>query len=358
MNEQFIKRAAMSNRYFAEEIEYGYVIPTHIFKNTRKEERIEISSSRRSALMNNGSSFSRNFEKDLEKLKGESQGINEKYFQYIKEFPVPLDKIIWENLIRSEGVEEGERDKLWNKNYILLDYFFPKSGIIVEIDSDFHKDKIIDDRVRDNYLYRKYGLDTIRFYNYGENIISSVNSYKSLKKEFVSRVSSLYQCGIYNNTIMDFSDLITETFIIENKEALSFIQKLFRYTGREGKRGIVVTMRDVYNIDPYNFGIFTGQMQSQEFLDNIEMTLKYVFNVKLKIHNSMQYTVEDVMWAVNNKDNPGKWDIVGDEVPYWLGSIFGNPGTKDLKNRKICGNRDDNVCDLVANLRFYKYFDV
>ena len=72
----------------------------------------------------------------------------------------------------------------------------------------------------------------------------------------------------------------------------------------------------------------------------------------------MQYTVEDVMWAVNNKDNPGKWDIVGDEVPYWLGSIFGNPGTKDLKNRKICGNRDDNVCDLVANLRFYKYFDV
>lgn len=353
MNKSLIKRAALSNKYYAEEIEGGYIIPCNLIKEDGTY--INLSDNRKEAIVKNQSSFSINFEKDIKKLEKDLQG-DTSYLLYIKEFPIPLDKGLWREIIKEEGLCEAIKPDLWNKNYLLLDYLFYKSGFIVEIDSNYHDDKLIDDKIRDRYVYMKHGLDTVRYYEYGKS--SSKNYYRSLKREFNKRIIPLYQLGIYNKAWIDFSDIITDNFIIQNSKPLEFIQKLFMYTKREYKRGIVVTLRDIYNIDPYNFGIFSTQDQVNLFLDNIEINLKYVFGKTFIVHRSMQYTVEEVMWAVENKNNPNIWDILrGNSIPRWIVSLIGLPRQSDRVNLgNIQDVEDDEVIKLVKNLKFYEYF--
>lgn len=63
MNKDLIKRAALSNKYYAEEIEGGYIIPCNLIKEDGTY--INLSDNRKEAIVKNQSSFSINFEKDI-----------------------------------------------------------------------------------------------------------------------------------------------------------------------------------------------------------------------------------------------------------------------------------------------------
>lgn len=359
MNTDLIKIFAMGCKYYAEEIEQGYIIPTYLLKEDGSH--ISILKNRKDALIANESSFSKKFEEDMEKIKNELT--QEKDFtKYIKEFPVPImDRELWEEILSKEEVPKT-RTELWEKHYILSDYFFYKAKFIVEIDSSYHDEKAIDDRVRDTYMYFKYGLPTYRFYEYGKSDITRIKFYKSIKKNIKNSYSSLSGLNVYNNYMFDFSDIIVNNFIISNRGALEFIDKLYRYIGGYNsfkfRKGVILTLRDIYNIDPRNFGIFTNKDQLEIFLDNVIGMMKSVFKVSLHIHQSMLYTIEEVLWALSEKNNLGKWNLINlDNIPFWITSIFGKPTTKEIKNNvtNIVGNTDDNIQDLITNLKYYGY---
>lgn len=306
--------------------------------------------------------FSKKFEEDIEKIKNELT--QEKDFtKYIKEFPVPImDRELWKEILTKEKVPKT-RTELWEKHYILSDYFFYKAKFIVEIDSSFHDEKAIDDRVRDTYMYFKYGLPTYRFYEYGKSTIVRGKFYKSIKKNIKNSYSSLSGLNVYNNYMFDFSDIIVNNFIISNKGALEFIDKLYRYIGGYNnfkfRKGIILTLRDIYNIDSRNFGVFTNKDQLNMFLDNIIGIMRSVFKVSLHIHQSMLYTIEEVLWALSEKTNTSRWDnIRGTKIPYWITRIFGNPEQNDrvnwnnMEKEKI----DDNIQELINNLQKFGYF--
>lgn len=360
MNTDLIKIFAMGCKYYAEEIEQGYIIPTYLLKEDNTH--ISIIKNRRDALIANESSFSKKFEEDIEKIKNELT--QEKDFtKYIKEFPVPImDRELWKEILTKEKVPKT-RTELWEKHYILSDYFFYKAKFIVEIDSSFHDEKAIDDRVRDTYMYFKYGLPTYRFYEYGKSTIVRGKFYKSIKKNIKNSYSSLSGLNVYNNYMFDFSDIIVNNFIISNKGALEFIDKLYRYIGGYNnfkfRKGIILTLRDIYNIDSRNFGVFTNRDQLNMFLDNIIGIMRSVFKVSLHIHQSMLYTIEEVLWALSEKTNTSRWDnIRGTKIPYWITRIFGNPEQNDrvnwnnMEKEKI----DDNIQELINNLQKFGYF--
>ena len=345
--EDLIKIYALSNKYYSEEINNGYFIPTNIFKPDGSE--INLSSNRQSALLNNSSSYSNNFENDIKNLSSE---INPEFISYLKEFPIILDKLVWEELLKDENVSKDRTD-LWCKNYILLDYFFPKARVIYEIDSSFHKDRLVYDRLRDKYVRVKYGLDTIRLYEYGKDPISHSKLLKNLKKELYSRYN-LYSNS--NRIIIDQSDIILNNFIRKNNVILGFISKIFRYTGRYIKGGIALTDKDIYNIDPYNLGVFTLSDQYKLFTTNIVNLMKSIYNIRLYIHSSNQYTIFDVIWAISKKDDPMRWTYLDSKnIPIWITKIFGKPTTKELGNYKISNNNDDNIESLLDKIRIFGY---
>lgn len=72
MNKSLIKRAALSNKYYAEEIEGGYIIPCNLIKEDGTY--INLSDNRKEDIVKNQSSFSINFEKDIKKLEKDLQG--------------------------------------------------------------------------------------------------------------------------------------------------------------------------------------------------------------------------------------------------------------------------------------------
>ena len=49
----------------------------------------------------------------------------------------------------------------------MVDYFIHDYNFIVEIDSQYHNEEY--DKARDDYIKREYGLDIIRFYEYGRD---------------------------------------------------------------------------------------------------------------------------------------------------------------------------------------------
>ena len=85
-----------------------------------------------------------------------------KSVRYIREFPIIIrDRKLWRSLCIKYQLDG---DKL-GRNYFLIDYFMPDFNLLVEIDSQLHE--IDYDKARDDYIRLKYGLETLRFYEYG-----------------------------------------------------------------------------------------------------------------------------------------------------------------------------------------------
>lgn len=352
MNRDLIKIHALSNKYYAEEIEEGYIIPSFLYKDDGST--INLKDNRDKAILNNSSNYSSKFEIDFENYRNSSK-INKQFTKYIKEFPIIIDKNIWNNLLVHENIPKDRTD-IWNINYFLLDYLLYNSRIIIEIDSTFHEDRLILDKLRDKYIHLKYGLDTIRFYEYGKSTITSNKYIKNLDKLLKSKYQ-LY--SISNKISIDYSSIIENNFIRDNKNLLIFIDKIYNYSQRYFEQGIVLTYRDIYNIDPHNFGIFTTKDSLELHLDTVVLEFKKIFNVQLYIHPTLQYTVEEVKWALSNKNNPDKWNIIrGSNIPHWLLTIFGKPDLKDRINwnniSKIT-KTDDNINNLINKLNEFNY---
>lgn len=131
----------------------NYLIPKQFV--TVKNNPIDLEQNRENNLIQ-GSTWSPKFRKFLD-TKHKSIG-------YIREFPLIIkDQKLWLSLCKIYQVPKG----LWCRNYFMADYFIHDYNFIVEIDSQYHNEEY--DKARDDYIKREYGLDIIRFYEYGRD---------------------------------------------------------------------------------------------------------------------------------------------------------------------------------------------
>lgn len=289
MNVDLIKQFAINNNYYSCKIDYDYIIPRNIL--TKNNIYINLVDNRNKALLNNESSFSKEFESDLiNMIKTKSYG---RYLQYIKEFPIIVkDKVLWNNILDGFSVPTDNTD-LRDVNYFLIDFYLINFNIAIEIDSIYHKGKGCYDQARDMYLEISYGIKTTRFYNYGEIKDYKIPYLNRLENQILNYNRCINSWNLIRNKFdTDFSDIILDNFIKDNKNALIFIDDLIEYIGGfwqfYNKTTILLTLKDLYNLRPKLFSkkqkkIINGS-QEQIFLDNISLIMLQVYNRKLIIN--------------------------------------------------------------------------
>lgn len=279
MNIELIRNFVLRNKYYITEIENGYIIPNKI-KSFLEGKYINIIKNRNNSLNKTESSYSKRFKNDIRSLRGTYKI----YCNYIKEFPIIIeDRDLWDMITNKLGISN-------NTNYYLLDYFFPYLGIAVEIDSEYHDTKQRYDIARDIYIKSVYGLETIRFYKYGENELERkafIEQFKNTSDSFINYYKS-WGIGEYIFPI-DFSKTIVDNFIEDNKLPLEFINKLINYIGKwkfmymESHR---ISLEELNRIDNNSFPKeckFNKGSIEQLLLDNIIIVLKKIYGKTLII---------------------------------------------------------------------------
>lgn len=128
-----------------------YIYPKYI-------DKINLEEIRNRDLQGLDSSYSKNFRESIKAIRKSSR--NKKFwYNYIQEFPIVItDTIRWRKILIEFGITDR---KYFHRRYFKLDYFFPTTGIAVEIDSSLHNR--IYDKARDLYIKETFGIETIRF---------------------------------------------------------------------------------------------------------------------------------------------------------------------------------------------------
>ena len=107
------------------------------------------------------SQFSRDFRNRIDNIVNYSAD-DTRPFLYVREFPVKIEnKERWRKILKDFGLTDARYAR---QTYFKLDYFFKHTGLVVEIDSNFHNSKKAFDAARDEYLKITYGLRTIRIF--------------------------------------------------------------------------------------------------------------------------------------------------------------------------------------------------
>lgn len=199
------------------------------------------------------SSFAASFKYDAEVLRGKAGPLMKPWYDMIPEFPVPIeDRELWKSCLEATGAEI-EADI--GKSFFALDFLFPLPGLVVEIDSKFHKGREKADKARDMYLLSKYGLETIRYYEYGKDSVQ-----RDLDREnFKKTVSWLWKRGkkldLGLPVTLDFSETAFSNFFRYHKSAVLLLDAFKRYTGPSWitERNIKIPKSELPKIDPKTF---------------------------------------------------------------------------------------------------------
>ena len=69
-----------------------------------------------------------------------------------------------------------------NRSYYLLDYFIPDLSLCIELDSSYHDQNPIKDKLKDQFL-ASIGIDVYRIYNFQINTKSKLESLVEYIKE-------------------------------------------------------------------------------------------------------------------------------------------------------------------------------
>lgn len=152
MKKKKLLKYLIGNRDYTFKIK-NYLIPKQFV--TVKNNPIDLEQYRENNLVQ-GSTWSPKFREFLDN--------KHKSIGYIREFPLIIkDQNLWLSLCKIYQVPKVLR----SRNYFMVDYFIHDYNFIVEIDSQYHNEEY--DKARDDYIKREYGLDIIRFYEYGRD---------------------------------------------------------------------------------------------------------------------------------------------------------------------------------------------
>lgn len=337
MNKDLIKQFVLSSKYYSFRMN-NYLIPSYVIN--KEGQKIDIEYNRNKELMKS-SQYVFNFLNDIKELKSTCSEYPKGLFEYIREFPIIIDdKDLWNCILDLFGASKDCEYR--NRLYFLIDVFFPISNKFIEIDSKYHKNRIILDKIRDKYLKCRYGIETIRFYEYGKSTVSRKIDLEYVKDTFMGESKPFLEKMKFNGSFLniDYSEVIVNNFIRSNSGTLDFIKRLESYIGQKMFNivdRIIVTRKDLMLVDsPKNNlidGIFIHPNQKEESVFLISNILRDVFKKELIVHNSTEYTVRDVIWAIKESCNQNKWSrFIGTVVPEWIVDIFGYPPSQCIES--------------------------
>lgn len=222
MDKKILKRYLRGNNRYSFMVD-GYLFPKFLIST--KNNIIDLEDNREQNL-HQGSRWSPNFKNFLD--------TEYKSVRYIREFPIIIkDRKLWKSLCTKYQLDE---DKL-GRNYFLVDYFMPDFNLLVEIDSQLHE--IDYDKARDDYIRLKYGLETIRFYEYGRY------SYQTFENNF--QFLKCY-CRYHGSTPIKFNHkfLIMSSYIIINRKVIPTIQRFEKLVlSKKGINKIVLSRKNL-----------------------------------------------------------------------------------------------------------------
>ena len=255
MNKKILRRYLRGNVRYTFKID-EYLFPKYLI--TSKNYVIDLERNRQSNLYQ-GSRWSPEFRRFLD--------TKYKYVRYIREFPIIIRKRkLWKSLCEKYQLDKDKQ----NRNYFLVDYFMPNFNLIVEIDSQLHNTEY--DKARDEYIQTVFGLETLRFYEYGKD------NYKTFENNFQFFIR---YCKYINSTPIRFNYLgiVIIYYVMINYEILRIIDKIERYL-RYNKRSaelrlnsFVISKEDIYHLsnNPNQFKEVCYYIRYQY---NINVTMK------------------------------------------------------------------------------------
>lgn len=147
----------------------------------------------------------------------------------------------------------------------------------MEIDSKYHKAKVIYDKARDIYVERVYGIIIHRYYEFGSNdehTIPYINLFNKITNNIINyfRTNNLPMVEIPIN----YSKTIIGNFIRDNKKVLEFIDIIINFIGFTEfflKRSITVNLKQLSRVTNEISGIPYNKLKQisfeKLFLDNI-----------------------------------------------------------------------------------------
>ena len=105
------------------------------------------------------------FKEDVEELQGKDS--NSKKYYLIPEFPIFINSDLLNEICDELGVPKD--DEIRTRTHYRIDYLVPFSKIFIEIDGSYHDSESskLEDKVRDRSLSIVFGLEPLRFYQYG-----------------------------------------------------------------------------------------------------------------------------------------------------------------------------------------------
>lgn len=222
MDKKILKRYLRGNNRYSFMVD-GYLFPKFLIST--KNNIIDLEDNREQNL-HQGSRWSPNFKNFLD--------TEYKSVRYIREFPIIIkDRKLWKSLCIKYQLDE---DKL-GRNYFLVDYFMPDFNLLVEIDSQLHE--IDYDKARDEYIRLKYGLETLRFYEYGRY------SYQTFENNFQFLKN---YCRCHGSTPIKFNHkfLIMSSYIIINRKVIPTIQRFEKLVlSKKGINKIVLSRNNL-----------------------------------------------------------------------------------------------------------------
>ena len=279
MNIELIKNFVLRNINLFDTIEFGYLIPKNI-KSKVGGKLINIKSNRQEALRNNSSKYSKRFEEDIKLFN------NYTSLQYIKEFPIAIDdRDLWNNIMTNLCVDGNS--ELRKTTYFLLDFYFINFNLAVEIDSKYHDGKEIYDTARDVYLKSKYGIETLRFYEYGNSTDSRyqfINTFRNYLDTFIMYNKNW---GLVNRKVT-FDDIIVNLFIQSNYKALEFINKIIDYVGFTKFYRVYNIKLDLKDLVKLDNTLSIKELKKkgsldQLFIDGVTLLMLQIYNRKLMV---------------------------------------------------------------------------
>lgn len=316
-----IKAFAVKCNYYSKKIG-PYIVPKYV---THSKGKVDLIKNRLQELGKRDSSYVSNFKTDIVNLGNKTSGNLPKY---IEEFPIVIDNsAMWNSILDYYNVPVNSVHR--SRKYFLLDFLFYELGFIVEIDSAYHIGNESYDKARDLYIKQKYGLDTIRFYEYGV-VAKDCATLESV-------IDKYCELCIDTNTTdreycIDQSNVILENYIAENKLQLEIIENIFNYTGSsQYVNKIAITMKDVKIIIRF-LHINCDTYQETVLIENIIFIVNNVYKIDLYIQDTMLYRLNDVLWIKEMKKHRKlveRWNNLclitnSNKFPKWMTVILGN----------------------------------
>lgn len=328
--EDHIKRLILDHilrsKDYTEIIDGFHTIPKHILgKNGNKLDL----PNKRFELLKNQSSYSKNFKEYLEKDLKE---------YYIQECIVIIRyKDLWKS-IQNKYKLTGET------LYFSLDYYLPKYKLAIEIDSNLHDPEY--DKARDEYNYAVYGITTLRFYEFGENLYTKKLDLQKLKDNTNSYINYCNQWNLNLNCLRSFdnySDIIYQNFTDDYKNEIVILENLLNYFNYFSPK--------FYNTK--KFYITEGELKKLN-INNISLNiknLKILFNriflyKSLIIYNGIfNNSLDTIISIVKNKYNFNwkKFIKKTKTIPAWIPLVVTTPVPMEFVNRILPMVEEDKI---------------